>query len=125
MSNRLYSSKNEDIKKLAVEGIKSIFILLGCFLMIWLAFLYGAFAMGFVGMKLWAWFVVPVFGLPALTWGQTYGIALLVGLFARSSHIPTNKDERTTTEKVSHAIGGILAPWGILLFGYLGKIWFM
>lgn len=124
MSNRLYSSGNENVNHVA-EGIKSIFVLFGVFFVICLAYLYGAFAMGFVGMKLWAWFVVPVFGLPALTWGQAYGIALLVGLLTHQIHIPTNEDERTTPQKVGHAIGGFLLPWITLLFGYFGKIWFL
>lgn len=124
MSNRLYSSENEDVS-LTAAGVKAIAVLLGVFTMVFLAYLYGAFAMGFVGMKLWAWFIVPVFGLPALTWGQAYGIALLVGLFTHQVHLPTNKDERTTTEKAVHAIGACLIPWACLLFGYLGKIWFL
>lgn len=124
MSNRLYSSSNENVNLIS-EGVKSVFILLGVLLMVWLAFLYGAFAMGFVGMKLWSWFIVPVFGLPALTWGQAYGIALFVGLLTHQFHHPTNKDERTTQEKATHVIGNLLVPWTCLLFGYLGKIWFL
>lgn len=124
MSNRLYGSENEDVN-LAANGIKAIAILVGFFVMFVLAYLYGAFAMGFVGMKLWAWFIVPVFGLPALTWGQAYGIALIVGLFTHQMLVPTNKDERTTPEKVGHAIAGFLLPWITLIFGYFGKIWFL
>jgi hypothetical protein len=90
-----------------------------------LAFLYGAFAMGFVGMKLWAWFVVPVFGLPALSWGQSYGLALIVGLYTHQLHVNTNKDERESHTKIGHAIGAILIPWFFLLVGWIGKTYFI
>lgn len=122
MSNRLYSSS--DVNPTA-DGIKAIFILFGVFALFCVAYLYGAFAMGFVGMKLWSWFVVPVFGLPVLTWGQAYGLALVIGLFTHQLYIPTNKDERTTPEKAVHLASGFLLPWTFLLLGWAGKVLFL
>jgi len=82
-------------------------------------FLYGVFAMGFVSMKLWAWFVVPVFGLKALTITQAYGLAMIASLWTHQFFINTNKDERETAEKVGHLIGVLLTPWMALFFGWL------
>lgn len=79
------------------------------------ALLYGAFSVGFVGMKLWAWYVVPVFSLPALTWVQAFGISLLVRLLTYSP-VPTGKDAKLN-------VGGVLLyPWIVLLLGWLVKI---
>lgn len=32
----------------------------------------------------WSWFMVPVFGMEALTWGQAFGFSLLANCFGRS-----------------------------------------
>lgn len=82
-------------------------------------FLYGVFVIGFVGMKLWAWFVVPVFGLKALTITQAYGLSMIVGLWTHQYFVNTNKDERETAEKVGHLVGMLLTPWTTLFFGWL------
>lgn len=50
---------------------------------------------GFVLTKLWAWFVVPTFGLPVLTIPIAIGLALLVGLLA---HQMRNDSGETTSE---------------------------
>lgn len=59
-------------------------IVMGAFLL-WLVFLMSSyFYVGFVFSRLWAWFVVPVFGLPYLTVVQAVGINLVVNfLMAR------------------------------------------
>lgn len=84
------------------------------------SFLYGVFAAGYVGMKLWAWYIVPVFGLPALKIVQAWGIALLTALWTHQSFTNTNEDERTTGQKVTYAIAVLLSPWFTLLVGWIG-----
>lgn len=46
---------------------------------------------GYVLAKLWGWFIVDKFGLPALTVAQAIGLAIVVGMF---TYIKTDdKDE--------------------------------
>jgi len=44
-------------------------------------FLYDVFAIGYVGMKLWSWYLVPTFGFPILSLIQAWGIALVCRLW--------------------------------------------
>jgi len=37
---------------------------------------------GYVGAKLWLWFIVPIFGLPALSIAQVVGISSVVQYFS-------------------------------------------
>lgn len=124
MSNRLYSSNDENTNIfLSFAKLVGILILTGVSIV--LIYLYSAFALGYVSMILWAWFVVPVFGLPLLSWGQAYGIAILMALWTHRYHVNTNKDERTTSEKVGQAIGALMAPWIVLFVGWVGKTFFL
>ena len=54
---------------------------------------YGAAMDGWALTKLWAWFVVPVFSLPALNIPQAIGIALLVGYLTTSISKTEKEDE--------------------------------
>ena len=71
-------------------------------------FLAFAALRGFVVMKLWAWFLVPVFGLQAIGLWTAYGMALL----AATLH-PQTVD---TKDGISV---GLVQPLTALLFGYL------
>lgn len=124
MSNRLYSSNDEDTN-IFLAFVKLAGILVLGAVGVCLLWLYSAFAFGYVGMTLWEWFIVPVFGLPLLSWGKAYGIALLVGLWTHQHRVNTNKDERTTPEKVGQAIGVLLSPWIVLFVGWVGKTYFL
>jgi hypothetical protein len=122
MSNRLYSGNNESnfVNALTILGGIVTFITV-----IVIGFFYSSFVCGFVGMKLWSWFVVPVFGLPALTWAQSYGISLVASLYTHQLFTPTNKDEREPHEKISHGIIHFIHPWLILFIGWICKNLFL
>ena len=45
-------------------------------------FAYTVWAHAYVGVHLWAWFIVPTFGLPTLKMPVAWGMALLIGLWA-------------------------------------------
>jgi hypothetical protein len=124
MSNKLYSKDDEnyDIGSSFLKLMGGLFLIGVTFC---LTYLYTAFAIGYVGMNLWAWFVVPVFGLPAISWGQSYGIALVLGLYTHKLNINTNKDEREKPEKIGHAIASLIFPWIFLLAGWVGKTFFL
>ena len=84
--------------------------------------IYCIFATGFVGSKLWLWFLVPL-GLPKISILGAAGIAMLVRLFIYAYENPFGYNdgdkERTTPEKVGRVVGILLLPWMTLLIGYI------
>lgn len=114
-----------DYKDNTTTGLALLGVGLVVFIMMVFGFLYSVLVVGFVGMKLWAWFVAPTFGLKALTLVQAWGIALLMGLWTHQLHTPTNQDERTKSDKVSALVTSLLWPWVTLLFAWIGKSWLM
>ena len=89
-----------------------------------LAILYGAFVGAFVAVHLWAWFVVPTFGLAVLKMPAAVGIGLLISLWTIHVH-PGHKDDRDWKEKLTTIIGQLLSPWFVLLVGYICHRFFM
>jgi len=83
--------------------------------------IYGVLALGFVGMKLWSWFIVPVFGVPLLTITQAWGISTILSFWNHNPKIQTNKDERENSEIVFHNILLILQPWIVLAMAWFVK----
>lgn len=120
MSNNSSTAEKVVVGTLAVVGVSILAFMLGLAVL-----LYGVFVGGFVGMKLWAWFIVPVFGLNPITVVQAWGIALLVELWSHQIHVNTNKDEREPSAKVATFITVLLNPWIILFIGWAGKTLFM
>jgi hypothetical protein len=80
---------------------------------------------GFVLKTLWAWFVIPVFGLPALGMASAYGLGLVVQTLVEHNSFPdSKKDEDMTPEAVKERIALAFArvlvePLIILLFGWV------
>lgn len=87
--------------------------------------LYGAWAAAYVGVHLWAWFVVPVFGLPMLTLPQAFGLSLLCHYWTWQHFSQHTKDERPLSERVSELAGLVIMPWFVLLMGWICKAYFM
>jgi hypothetical protein len=73
---------------------------------------------GWVLVRIWAWFVVPL-GVPALTVWHAAGLSLLVGWLADSSayFANTSEDKRSRAEKfVTSVTLSVLTPlltWGM------------
>ncbi len=120
-----YGNNSTFTEKAAAGTIATLGVVCLAFVLGFLGLLYGILVTGFVGMKLWAWFVVPIFGLPTLSIVQAWGIALLIGLWTHQLHATTNKDEREPSQKYATAIMAILSPWIILFFGWIGKVLFL
>lgn len=77
----------------------------------------GAFALAlwsaYALTYLWAWFVVPLFALPALSVPQAYGLMLVTGLF---------KSHRKSPDKIWEIYFiGALGPLAALGVGYILK----
>jgi hypothetical protein len=72
-------------------------------------------------MKLWLWFIVPAFGVKALTLFQAWGISLFAGFLAKQHSISGCKDERDADEKIAYGIGVFLYPWIVLAGAWIVK----
>lgn len=66
---------------------------------------------------LWRWFVVPVFGLPALRVSQAIGLGLVFGL-ATHQYIPADKSDKwgRFTYIWSAPLLSVLIGWFVRLF---------
>lgn len=83
---------------------------------------YFVWAYGFVLTKLWLWFMVPTFGLPALSLPVAIGITMIVRFMCPKS-IPKledfmKKDEETWITFLKFAMLFVL-PWLTLLIGWI------
>lgn len=77
--------------------------------------IYSVLSYGYVISVLWGWFVVPVFGLPAIGLVQAYGLAL-VGALAFST-VPKGDDDGAYWATI------LLRPWIVLVIGWVLTFW--
>jgi hypothetical protein len=72
-------------------------------------------ANAFVLSMLWAWYVVPVFGMPALSLPVAFGLGLIASCFHRSytPHIPKDQQFQAFVSALAY-------PFILLTFGWLG-----
>lgn len=71
---------------------------------------------GFVGSRLWSWFVVSTFGLHPITTWQAAGLFIVAGHFWY--HMPQRSEEQTTTYLVAEKIAvAFLPPLFMLALG--------
>lgn len=80
-----------------------IFGCLGMFLASILMMVIGTLMNGWALSILWKWFVIPIFGLPALSIIQAIGISMTVGLLISRSSADNSKKEWT------EIVGGYIA----------------
>lgn len=98
-------------------------ILIGVFALTALLWVYGIFAYGYVAVKLWAWFVVPVFH-PEYTFGilQAAGLFMFVRFFTNNHTAKIDStDERPVSDKVAETFVPIIIPWATLLLAWILK----
>jgi len=89
--------------------------------------IYSTMSWGWVCLKFWGWFVLPLFvdtniHLPDITFLQACGLMFFIGLF--KNQIGTSikkeyKDENATTLSI------LISPWLTLLVAWLFMIFFM
>ncbi len=102
---------------------------LGCVALIFTVLLYvpllivvGSVANGFALVKLWEWFIVPIFNVSALTVVQAIGISMVVGFLtyqATSSDDSSSGDKSLTAIVSGSLIAVILRPAIVLFFGWI------
>lgn len=67
---------------------------------------------------LWRWFMVPIFGLPALSIPQAIGVVTVIGYMTKD--VDAKTDSRTTTEKwVSGIVALLVRPTVSLAMGWV------
>lgn len=90
-----------------IVGILAIALIFGLVI-------YSSISWGFVLMKFWVWFVLPVFPLlPVLTFWQAVGLMFIFGLFGKSQISPKEKDNTSVWTTL------LLGPWLTLFGGWL------
>lgn len=100
----------------ALEAVGAAVVALAAFATIPLGMFVHAWAL----RALWAWFVVPALHVSSLTYGSAMGLSLIPGLFRRLTPDDPKDAERSTTAKVSRAIGAsLLAPASIWCVGWI------
>lgn len=83
---------------------------------------YAAMMNGWALSKLWSWFIVTTFGLPALTIPAAIGLAMVV------SYLTTKLDDKKSEDKywetlVKGAVIATIKPLFALGFGAIVKLW--
>ena len=98
----------------------TIFVLasLGLFLL----WLYGIFSYGFAIVKLWTWFVVPVFH-PDVKLGimQAAGLFMFVRFFTSDHKLPKFNEKDSDESKVAAVFLPLVIPWMAVIFGWVLK----
>jgi hypothetical protein len=97
----------------------------GCIGKVFLAsavILIGALVGGFVVSTLWAWFVVPTFGIQPISIAQAIGLALVISAFKETKQDDADK-YKTFFEKVAYiAIASIMSAVILLAMGWVVKL---
>jgi len=78
----------------------------------------GALMQGWALSTLWAWFIVPLFGVPLMPVGYAIGVSLLVGTLLFNTSTP--KSNMTTSEQIGLVIGKVfVAPILSVFMGWI------
>jgi uncharacterized BrkB/YihY/UPF0761 family membrane protein len=83
------------------------------------SFAYTTFSYGYVGMRLWEWFIIPIFHMNPITILQCAGIFIFVRLFVYVPSKPVKNVTETTADTWGYYIGVVLLPWAMFIFGYI------
>lgn len=75
---------------------------------------------GYVLSVLWGWFIVPVFGLPALSIPVAIGLALVVSFLTKDVTIDDSSDKQNAGKKL---VVIMLRPLLVLFTGWIVKQW--
>ena len=85
---------------------------------------FSALLSGYALSILWAWFFVPVLGLPKISIAGAIGIALVVGFLThQDQHQDTNTSKSFSDILVEGFIKAIIKPSVALLIGWLVAMW--
>lgn len=78
---------------------------------------------GYALTLLWAWFVVPTFGMAPLALAPAIGLAT-VASYLTHQYMPKVTKEGSQLDQLGHAVGNmVLGPAMALLVGWIVKQW--
>lgn len=93
----------------------------GYFMAMVLILVLGMLWAGYVLSILWAWFMVPAFGLPAISIPLALGIALIVSYLTRE--ITTDRTDKPYAEMLAFkAVIATLKPFFALITGWIIRL---
>jgi hypothetical protein len=76
----------------------------------------AALVKGFVLSTMWGWFIVPTFGLPAISLLVSVGVIYIITVFTYQPYTGVDAKETPITFVVNH---GIMTPLFLLFFGWI------
>lgn len=79
----------------------------------------GVFIKGFTAMKLWAWFIAPLFNVPELSLLSAYGLAMFASMIAMSKSGKSVDKDKAFWEQMLQSLIEMLVINGM----YLGLGW--
>jgi hypothetical protein len=91
--------------------IAAPFVMLGVFIL-WFI---GSLIRGFVLLKMWAWFLIPL-GLPTITLWHAVGVSMIVAYLAQANLGIYKEHELDNGKAIFH---GIISPWILLFFAWV------
>jgi len=65
---------------------------------------------GWAAALVWGWFVVPVFGLPALLWWQAWGLRVAVAFFTPMPTDPDSEPGISSDDIIRRIVRSVFAP---------------
>lgn len=109
------------MSKIDLTAGTAVSLVLGGIASVALILVWGGFWAGLTLSTLWGWFVSPLFGLPAITVLQAYGIALVL---RAARGFDTKKAEKVSFGVVMARafIGHPLAAGLMIGFGWVAKV---
>lgn len=82
---------------------------------------FGAVWHGYVFNVLWGWFVVPQFGLPAMSLAMAIGIGLVINYATYQRHPNLNSDKKSSDILIESLSFSIVFPLIALAIGWVTK----
>lgn len=113
---------NRPKKRKNMKALGILLLALGGIVGFFLLWLYGIFAYGFVAVKLWAWFVTPIFPMLAeykFSVLQAAGLFMFVRFFTTNVNYAKNDPDEELSDKVGKMLVPIILPWVTLFFGWI------
>jgi len=77
---------------------------------------------GYALSVLWAWFIVPAFGLPMLSIPAAIGVSMIVSYITHQT-IPSDKEESSFEKITKGILEATMKPAFALGFGWIVKSW--
>lgn len=72
-------------------------------------------------VQLWAWFMVPTFGVQPLTLGSAIGLGLIMSLLTKQTMPKTGESDIDLLKR--QFVGAVVSPLIALIIGFLVKGW--